>query len=321
MWRSLTAPTARFRLLCCSAIAVLAADAGYGSITIGTVTIGSPGNAADARVMNDGTSGYGSVGYVYAIGSTEVTNAQYAAFLNAKAAADPYGLYSTNMAGSSGGIARSGSSGSYQYATVAGRADNPVNFVSFWDAARFVNWLHNGQGAGDTETGAYTLGGVTNPANASVTRNLGWTWAIASEDEWYKAAYFQPASAGGPAGDYWLFPTSGDSISNAQANYLGSGFGGTVPVGSYAPNFHGALDMAGNLREWNDAIVNATLRGVRGGSFSSSSSALRATFRDSASPANGTSSTGFRVTHLPGPASLALLALGALGARGRRRSA
>ena len=39
-------------------------------------------------------------------------------------------------------------------------ADRPVNYVSFWDAARFANWLHNGQptgaqGAGTTEDGAY----------------------------------------------------------------------------------------------------------------------------------------------------------------------
>ena len=33
--------------------------------------------------------------------------------------------------------------------------NRPVNYVSFWDAARFSNWLHNGQGSGDTESGAY----------------------------------------------------------------------------------------------------------------------------------------------------------------------
>ncbi|MFN9971722.1 MAG: PEP-CTERM sorting domain-containing protein, partial [Phycisphaerae bacterium] len=95
------------------------------------------------------------------------------------------------MAGSFGGITRSGSSGSYTYATVSGRANNPVNFVSVWDATRFANWWHNGQptGAQDnstTEDGAYTLtaGGIT--AN-TVTRNAGWQWALTSENEWYRA--------------------------------------------------------------------------------------------------------------------------------------
>ncbi|MDX2116146.1 MAG: hypothetical protein SFZ24_11095 [Planctomycetota bacterium] len=52
---------------------------------------------------------------------------------------------------------RHGAPGSYTYSTVNGRENNPVNYVSFWDATRCANWLHNGQGAGDTETGAYTL--------------------------------------------------------------------------------------------------------------------------------------------------------------------
>ena len=50
-----------------------------------------------------------------------------------------------------------------------------MNYVSFYDALRFANWLNNGQGSGDTETGAYTLlGGTATPSNgATVTRNAG----------------------------------------------------------------------------------------------------------------------------------------------------
>ena len=36
-------------------------------------------------------------------------------------------------------------------------ASLPITFVGFHEAARFVNWLHNGQGKGSTETGAYTI--------------------------------------------------------------------------------------------------------------------------------------------------------------------
>ena len=65
---------------------------------------------------------------------------------------DTYALYNTSMAttglGGFGGITRSGSSGSYSYGTVAGREDMPVNHVSFWNALRFANWLHNGQPVG-----------------------------------------------------------------------------------------------------------------------------------------------------------------------------
>src|SRR5882672_3463920 len=138
------------------------------AVTMDWTPIGNPGNACDTQpVAGEGTGCFGAVGYSYNIGTYEVTNAQYAEFLNAKAAADPLGLYSESMGGPSvggsvfGGIARSGSSGSYTYSVLAGRGDKPVNFVSFYRAMRFANWLNNGQGSGDTETGAYTLEGGT----------------------------------------------------------------------------------------------------------------------------------------------------------------
>ncbi len=226
------------------------------------------------------------------------------------------------MAGSFGGITRSGSSGSYTYATVSGRANNPVNFVSFWDATRFANWLHNGQptGAQDnstTEDGAYTLtaGGIT--AN-TVTRNAGWQWALTSENEWYKAAYHQPASAGGDADNYWLYATSGNTITTAQANY-NNAIGNITPVGSYAANFYGALDMSGNVWEWNEAIIGSA-RCLRGGSFSDSDFYQSASFRSGSWTAPSENAKfGFRVSQVPGPSSVALLAIGGLGALRRRR--
>ena len=81
-------------------------------------------------------------------------------FLNAVAAADPYGLYRTLMGSSSaGGIVRSGVSGSYSYAVKAPALsgtytydDKPVVYVSSGDAMRFANWLHNGQPTGPEGT-------------------------------------------------------------------------------------------------------------------------------------------------------------------------
>jgi len=34
-------------------------------------------------------------------------------------------------------------------------SDKPVNYVSWFDAARFSNWMTNGQTSGGTETGVY----------------------------------------------------------------------------------------------------------------------------------------------------------------------
>ena len=86
--------------------------------------------------------------HAYAIGKYEVTAGQYTEFLNAKAKTDTYGLYNTNMWSDTYGckIQQTGSSGSYAYSVAADYANRPVNYVSFWDAARFTNWLHNGQG-------------------------------------------------------------------------------------------------------------------------------------------------------------------------------
>ncbi|MDX2131724.1 MAG: LamG-like jellyroll fold domain-containing protein [Planctomycetota bacterium] len=282
-----------------AAVTCLGTPVASAQITIPIVPIGNPGNAPDP------TTGYGSVAYTYNIGTTEVTNAQYAAFLNAKAASDPFNLYNTNMAGSFGGITRSGSPGSYTYSTVSGRENNPVNFVSFWDATRFANWLHNGQGSGDTETGAYTLtpDGIN---NNTVMRNAGWRWAVTSEDEWYKAAYHQPASAGGNADNYWLYPTSSNTAPIAglppagQANY-NNVIGNYTPVGSYAANYYGTFDMGGNVWEWNEAIIFGSNRSLRGGSFLSNGSGLRADVRIADSPANDDDVTGFRVSRVVSP--------------------
>ena len=284
------------------------------SITIPTVPIGNPGNAADS-------TGYGSVAYTYNIGQTEVTNAQYAAFLNAKAASDSFNLYNANMASSFGGITRSGSAGSYTYSTVSGRENNPVNYVSFWDATRFANWLHNGQGSGDTETGAYTLTSDGISGFTTITRNAGWQWAVTSEDEWYKAAYHQPASAGGDSDNYWQYPTQSNTVpTTGQANY-NNVIGNTTPVGSYGANYYGTFDMGGNVFEWNEAISLGTNRGLRGGTFSFNDNNLRADLRSISNPSSQLDIIGFRVSQVPGPGSVALLAIGGLAAARRRREA
>jgi MYXO-CTERM domain-containing protein len=300
----------------CVALTGLAVSTASASITIPTVTIGNPGNAPDP--LTGGV--FGSVAYTYNIGQTEVTNAQYAAFLNARAASDPFALYNTNMAGTFGGITRSGSDGSYSYSTVSGRENNPVNFVSFWDATRFANWLHNGQGSGDTETGAYTLTPDGISAN-TITRNAGWQWAVTSEDEWYKAAFHQPASAGGDSDDYWLYPTSSNSrpVAGVTANF-GNVIGNTTPVGTYAANFYGTFDMGGNVWEMNDTIIGER-RGLRGGMFTANLNGfnLRSENRSNLVPTTESETRGFRVVQVPTPGAAAVLGLGGLLAARRRR--
>jgi sulfatase modifying factor 1 len=84
------------------------------AVTVATVPIGNPGNSPDTRFSNvNHPAGVGSVVQSFNIGKTEVTNTQYVAFLQAVAASDPYGLYSTSMSSDTlGGIVRSGATGS-----------------------------------------------------------------------------------------------------------------------------------------------------------------------------------------------------------------
>src|SRR4051812_36198014 len=93
------------RLLAVTATLYFCNDFARG-ITIDTVPVGNSGNPADMRYLDvEHPNGTGSVANPYRIGKTEVTNVQYAAFLNAVAKSDPYGLYNASMS-----IARTGSS-------------------------------------------------------------------------------------------------------------------------------------------------------------------------------------------------------------------
>ncbi len=274
------------------AAGLLAASSASASLSISTVFVGDAGNPNDS-------TGFGRVDYGYHIGTYEVTNAQYTSFLNSVAATDTFGLYTTSMAGSLGGITRSGSSGSFNYSPIGGRENNPVNYVSFWDAARFTNWLTTG----DTETGVYLLNGVATPTNNTITRNeTAWAnggVAIASENEWYKAAYYQPAAAGGDSDGYWLYPTQSNSITTADANYNNS-VGNVTIVGTYAgdSSYYGTFDQGGNVWEWNDEIVSTSNRGLRGGSFNNNDSSLQSSNRFTFNPTFERNFVGFRVSSL-----------------------
>ena len=308
------------------------------------VTVGDPGNAADTVVMLDGTTGYGSVGYTYQMGTYDVTAGQYTAFLNAVAAQDTYGLYNSGMAVVGGstygcGIIQSGSSGSYTYAVATAYQNFPVNCVSWGDAARFCNWLQNGQrtgseGTATTEMGAYTLNGaVTYSALMAITRNTGATYVIPSENEWYKAAYYDPTLDGG-AGGYWSYPTKSNTApinilsptgtNNANFwDYYGTGNGGytdptnyLTPVGAFAasPGPYGTYDMGGDLFQWNEASIESGYRGLRGGNWCYSSNILASSVSYEGTSTGEYNAIGFRVASLPvpEPGGIALVVAGGL---------
>jgi formylglycine-generating enzyme required for sulfatase activity len=298
------------------------------AVTIEWVPIGNAGNPGDTSGRCFAAS-CGSVSYPYFISKYEVTNAQYAEFLNVKAASDPLGLYTEPMGSSIfGGITRSGNSGSYAYSVKSGFADKPVVFVWFYSSLRFANWLHNGQGSGDTETGAYTLlGSAVTPSNGlTVTRNVGASIFLPSENEWYKAAYYSPGAV------YFDYPTGTDSVTGCvapgsdtgnSANCAPYAFppGSLTNVGAYALSSspYGTYDQGGNVWEWNEQIVGDWFRGVRGGSWASDANSLEASRREAESPALDYDDIGFRVAMIPEPGTGLLVMTGLLGLAVSRR--
>lgn len=235
-------------------------------------TVGNPGN--------EGYTGWapaGKVDYVYSISKYETTLSQYANFLNSVARnSDPYRLWrSNNLYNNNLGIRRTtNSDGTYNY-TVIGNGNKPVA-ASWYSAARFCNWLHNGGGLNaDTEHGAYELNGLTEPSGniGIVMRNQNAKYSIPSLPEWFKAAYYDPNRFGPGQGGYWNYAIQSDEydLTRINSSLVFADSDGTYlsPVGYFnAPSYYGTYDQSGNVDEWNDDVPHANgYRGLRGGDF------------------------------------------------------
>jgi formylglycine-generating enzyme required for sulfatase activity len=290
------------------------------AVTIDWASVGNAGNAPDTAVMfTDGTTGYGAVDYNFRISKYEITIDQYVEFLNAK---DPTGTNELGLDAPALITFDSAAPDGSKYGVRPGGYNNfPVPNMSWFNAVRFTNWLNNGQGDGDTETGAYTLlGGTPIPSNAnSITRNPGATVFLPSEDEWYKAAYYDPVTE-----SYFQYPTSSNADPtstgptsapnsiNADRQVLGIG---AYPVGSYTGTTspYGIFDMGGNIYEWTDTLVDGENRVLRGGAWPWSAFNAHSTVRVYTGPTSWSKEFGFRVASVPEPSSGIVAALGLAG--------
>ncbi len=283
-------------------LAFMTAASAAHALDIAWVKVGDAGNAPDK-------TGHGAVAYEFEVTKHEITVSQYAEFLNAVATkADPHALWNPVQK-----IVRTGNPGAFKYAASPKREREPVMHVSFLDAMRFANWLHHGGGPGDTETGAYLISKDGGLASREADARI---W-IPNENEWYKAAYYQPQATGGPPGSYWRYPTRSDVAPKLAkpgdpglnlANFLADtrsqpnggilrGFNDVMPVGSFpgSSSHYGTLDQAGNAWEWIETTVFDTQQIIRGGSMCATHEKLLSTVRTSASPTRRYPDTGFRL--------------------------
>lgn len=290
------------------------------------VLVGDPGNPSDV-------TSFGRVEYTYQIGKYEVTIGQYTAFLNAVATeSDPYGLWNQSMkVANIQGINRTGSLGSYSYSvmntssTGSSSESMPISGVSWFNVARFANWMANGQpigpeSSGTTESGAYNLNGIN--SGAAVVKNTinpntseSPTFYIPSENEWYKAAYY------GGNESYYVFATQsnttpsnviGSGVVN-HANFLSDAYNGyCVPqsqlfsstqtyltdVGLFtgSGSYYGTFDQTGSVWEWTDLDRSLSKsRGLRGAAWTSVPPYMQSSYRLITVPSTISVNVGFRL--------------------------
>jgi formylglycine-generating enzyme required for sulfatase activity len=278
------------------------------------VAVGDEGNTGDMSIDGGGyPGGLGNVSYRYGIGRYEVTNDQYAEFLNAAdpQGANPNGIYNSNMGDNArGGITLTvGNPGGSKYTVKTNMGNKPVNFVAWYDALRFANWMHNGKGAGSTEDGAYLMS-----EGSGVVRKAGAQVFLPTSDEWHKAAYYK---GGGTNAGYWEYATQsnaepaavtadaggkgsagpGDNSANwNKAADWNAQNGNVTSVGSNgcAGNY-GTFDQNGNVWEWQQDAPSwdAGLRAYQGGKWSETDNLVK--YVEGNPPGSEDDLIGFRV--------------------------
>jgi len=247
---------------------------GGNTFTMDFVTIGNPGNAPDTTGAPNPA---GSVGYVFQIGTYEVSRDM---------------ITKANNAGSLGlslaDMATSGSNG----------ANRPATGVSWNEAARFVNWLNESSGfsaAYKFSTQPTKNGYVPNESltlwqagdagynAANPYRNSNAHYFLPSTDEWYKAAYYNsgnntyfdvPTGSSGVPGGLWQGVAGGTTPGTAVYNqpYL-QGPADVENAGGLSP--YGTMGQGGNVFEWNETDLSGinddaeSARVIRGGAWGS----------------------------------------------------
>lgn len=275
---------------------------GANTFAIEFATIGNPNNGADT---SGNPNPAGSVPYSFQMGKFEISERMI------------------ESANALGGLA---------ITKTARGPDKPATDVSWYEAARFVNWLNTSTGFMPAYKFAVQPGDVGYNANASAVlwspgdagynssnplRNSLARYVLPTVDEWYKAAFYDPVNA-----VYYDYPTGSDTRPTAVTGGTVAGtavFGQSfsqgpadiMNAGGLSP--YGTMAQGGNVWEWEETefdLVNdlaTSARGLRGGHWNSASGDWPASLRSIDNPQNSDSNNGFRVVSVPEPSgSIAL---------------
>jgi formylglycine-generating enzyme required for sulfatase activity len=263
--------------------------------TINFVNIGNTGNAAD-------TTGYGAVPYEYRVGTYEITQ---------------------------DAITKATASGMADVTAGPWTGNQPAATISWYEAAAFVNWLNTSTGkqaaynltfSGSWSMTLWSSGDAWQAGGENLYRHKDAFYFLPSENEWYKAAYYNPGGS-----NYFLYPTGSDTAPTAVASGTSAGtavYSGAAAVpalvdsaGGLSP--YGTMGQGGNVWEWSESGADGSnsdtteLRAIRGGGWDVAD--LSSSVRYVDGPAGESGNIGFRVASVPEP-STAVLVLMAGGA-------
>jgi formylglycine-generating enzyme required for sulfatase activity len=281
---------------------------GANAFSIDFVQISNTNNAAN-------TNGYGAVPYEYRMGVYEISQAN---------------------------ITKATASGLANVTAGAWTGDQPAANITWYEAAAFVNWMNTSKGlqaaynlswSGSawsmslwSSTDAWTLGGT------NLFRHKEAYYFLPSENEWYKAAYYNPAGT-----NYSLYPTasstaptavaSGTDANTAVYNSVASSPAAVTNAGGLS--FYGTMGQGGNVAEFTESAFDGNnsspteSRAFRGGRYNAIASDMANTSRGQIAPNLQINTYGFHVASIPEPSTYALLLMagaGALYALKRRKS-
>ena len=185
----------------------------------------------------------------------EVSNAEFAEFLNRRGNQEEGGQYWARVGGDARLEMRDGF-----FAAKVGFADHPATDISWYGAQAYCDWAGK---------------------------------RLPTEAEWQQAC--QPGEQAYPWGTEIDRTRANYGSETCCATDDSDGYARTAPVGSFLAGASpsGALDMAGNVWEWTDT-TQGKVRAVRGGSWNSAPAYLACAYRHGFYPAERHPYIGFR---------------------------